>query len=275
MKKTRNGALGLAILWLVIALIAAGGATYAWFTFNPFTNVDPLGNTISSGETTLLIATDPNAEFDVECILPQNAAGDLEPVSTVDLNKFYTATMQNGQGISIAFREATDLAEKATIHGTIYLKSLKDGCEVYFNRAGMDFGQDAQALSALRFGMKITTNKGVETHIFTLNQMGNTQNAIGTQTVPQKGTVISAINADKSAVYVQDPAKEMTSYFAVMAGNEEPRSGVSELCVIDANEVVRVDYWLYLEGCDENCINAVQNKDVSMKLSFAGVTAEE
>ena len=32
-----------------------------------------------------------------------------------------------------------------------------------------------------------------------------------------------------------------------------------------------VEYWLYLEGCDEQCFNPVQNKDAGLMLAFVGV----
>ena len=32
-----------------------------------------------------------------------------------------------------------------------------------------------------------------------------------------------------------------------------------------------VEYWLYLEGCDEQCYDPVQNKDSQIQLAFAGV----
>lgn len=35
-----------------------------------------------------------------------------------------------------------------------------------------------------------------------------------------------------------------------------------------------VEYWLYLEGCDEQCINEVQSKTSDIQLAFAGVEVE-
>jgi hypothetical protein len=35
--------------------------------------------------------------------------------------------------------------------------------------------------------------------------------------------------------------------------------------------VASVEYWLYLEGCDEQCFNPVQNKDAGLMLAFVGV----
>ena len=57
--------------------------------------------------------------------------------------------------------------------------------------------------------------------------------------------------------------------------NSRPYAGNRKLCTINAGEIVTVEYWLYLEGCDDNCSNEVQNRAAALALSFAGVTAQE
>ena len=44
---------------------------------------------------------------------------------------------------------------------------------------------------------------------------------------------------------------------------------------LNVDEVATVEFWLYMEGCDDNCINAAQQKDTGIQLSFAGVPREE
>ena len=46
--------------------------------------------------------------------------------------------------------------------------------------------------------------------------------------------------------------------------------GTQRLCALAADEVGTVEYWLWLEGCDENCINVVQSRDVALQFGFAG-----
>ena len=45
----------------------------------------------------------------------------------------------------------------------------------------------------------------------------------------------------------------------------------SVLVSLETDEVASVEYWLYLEGCDEQCFNPVQNKDAGLMLAFVGV----
>lgn len=265
----------LACIWVVIALVAVGGATYAWFTFSPDTRVEPMGSTVSSGETALFISNRPNEGFDVYCEMPPKGEGDLKPISTSDLNRFYSATLQNRDGICVANQEVTEKLPQMAIIGTLYLKSLKDDCRIYLYRPNMRIDTDGQTLAALRLGLRFTTAEGVSTYIFALNNMGNTSGAESRLTVPASGTVMSGVGENGNVPYVADPCKELAMYLATENGTYDVTPGAESLCVIGANEVVTVEYWLYLEGCDVNCFNPVQNKDVHFQLSFAGVSPEE
>jgi hypothetical protein len=276
-KKLRQTRL-LVFLWMLLALAVITAATYAWFTFNPYTNVEPMSSTISDGEASLLISNSENGEFDVSCSLqPESNPDTLSPVSTSDLGSFFSATAQNQNGISILYEDVTSgLSEKA-IHGTVYLKSENGSCDVYLYRTGMDFGSDAQALASLRLGLKITAKSGTSTYLFRLDEMGTTSSASTTTTVPTSGTVVSTVGTSGTAEYVNDPSVDFTDYFAVEDSSDDtkPKAGTTNLTSLEQDEVASVEYWLYLEGCDDNCINDVQNKDVSLQLAFAGVTRED
>lgn len=113
------------IVALLAGLIALSAATYAWFTFDPYTNVTPLEGKISKGEANLLISESKDGPFDKQCTLnPAVFSQELRPVSTVDLNRFYTSIAQNRNGYSVAFQEVTDKTDQYLIHGTVYLQCL-------------------------------------------------------------------------------------------------------------------------------------------------------
>lgn len=272
-KKKLRRTVYLAYVWLVVLAVIFIAATYAWFTFNPTTNVTPMSSTISEGGASLLIANNPNGEFAKECALVlDGTVTSLRPVSTADLNRFYTAKGQNRQGISILFADATDSINSSAMHGKVYLKSEQSACDVYLYRSGLSLGGDAQTLAALRLGLRISTNSGTNTYIFRLDDMGNTAGASATRTVPQSGTVVSAVDNSGSASFTADPAVALSGYMAVEQGTDgEPAAGNTVLCTLQADEVGTVEYWLYLEGCDDNCIGEVQSKDIGLALAFAGV----
>ena len=275
-KKKLAGTVLLSLFWCVLILAVLGGATYAWFSFNPYTNVEPMSSAISEGDAELLISRTQDGNYDTECALDQWMNGTFIPVSTTNLDNFYKAVGQNKQGIAISYTEVKDSITKYAVNGKLFLQSKNKDCKVYFYKSGLDFGTDQQALAALRLGMKIKTNNGTNTYIFHLNDMGNTGGAAVRQTVTEKNTVVKSLTAGGGANYETDPALSLTPYFAVeKQENENPDAGEKELCTLAAEEIAEVEYWLYLEGCDENCSNEVQARDIRLQLAFAGVTAEE
>lgn len=267
----------MAIAGMIFFLVSVTGVTYAWFTASgrAHTNVTPMGGTVSDGDTNLLISTAESGPFDRECDLV--SAGDaqaLKPVSTADLESFYRVIMQNKEGIAVSYENADDRVDSDTLHGTVYLKSEGAPCNVYFNGEELQLGSDAQALAAMRLGLKITNHDGSRTFVMRLDDLGSTAAAEAKATVPAAGTVVSGISGSGAASYVSDPAVNVLDYMAQAAGNDEYTAGANELFSLDADEIASVEYWLYLEGCDEQCVNQVQNIDSDIRLAFAGVKTE-
>ena len=275
--KRLRKSLVMAVVGMIFFLISVTGVTYAWFTASgrAHTNVTPMGGTVSDGDTNLLISTAESGPFDRECDLV--SAGDaqaLKPVSTADLESFYRVIMQNKEGIAVSYEDADDRIDSDTFHGTVYLKSEGAPCNVYFNGEELQLGSDAQALAAMRLGLKITNHDGSRTFVMRLDDLGSTAAAEAKATVPAAGTVVSGISGSGVASYVSDPAVNVSDYMAQAAGNDEYTAGANELFSLDADEIASVEYWLYLEGCDEQCVNQVQNIDSDIRLAFAGVKTE-
>lgn len=273
--KTLKKSFVMAILSLLLLLVIATGATYAWFTFTGITstNVTPMGGTVGSGDTVLLIANAEGGPFDKTCQLKLTADPDaLRPVSTADLEHFYRVTAQNKEGIAMLYESADRQVSESVLYGTVYLQCKNAPCDVYFNKKELKLGSDPQALAAMRLGLVITSKSGKETFIFKLDDLGSTGSATSVKTVPRSLAVVSSISGGGTANYVDDPAKELGGYMAVAGEHEnEYNPGASKLVSLEADEVATVSYYLYLEGCDEQCSNAVQNKSSEIQLAFAGV----
>ena len=262
---------GFTVLWIIILLLAVTTATYAWFTFTPYTKVTPMAGSVSKGDGNLLIANAYNGPYDVTCALtPESTAEVLWPVSTADLENFYVAAAQNDAGISYRFAGANDRVNTMVVYGRVYLQSAEAGHDVYFDPDVLGFGNDNQALAAMRLGLRITSANGVATHIFALDDMGSTGGAEARRTVAESNTVVGSVGSGGQATLVRDPAESLSSYFA--RGNDTSIvPGQARLTALRADEIATVEYWLYLEGCDENCINTVQSRDVALQLAFAGI----
>ena len=265
----------MAVIGIVFFLVLITGATFAWFNMNGLTstNVTPSGGTISEGESVLLISNHVGGPFDKTCDLVLSGNPDtLKPVSTATLDRFFTVTAQDKEGMAVLYKAVGENINKLMLHGTVYLQCQNAPCSVYFDKENLELGRDGQALAAMRLGLKITSHTGVKTYIFRLDSLGATGQEQSKLTVPQAGTVVSTIAGDGRAAYVTDPSVSIVDYMAGKIDNKnEYNPGASILVDLDKNEVASVEYWLYLEGCDEQCINPVQNKETGIRLAFAGV----
>ena len=261
----------LAFFLALIALITLVSSTYAWFTFHAYTNVTPISGTISNGEGNLLIANEPTDEFRVTCeLVPNDPETELLPVTTADLENFYCVKMQDRDGIATAYAGADERAAQHSLNGTVYLKDEDSGFRVYLWMPSIDCGDDNQSLAAMRLGLKFTTLAGTSTHIFRLDELGNMNRVSERRTIPHANQVVAEVSASGTPEYVRDPARYL-SEFTADGTAEDVRPGSNYVCILEKDEIARVDYWLYLEGCDDHCINPVQGSDIALKLGFAGV----
>lgn len=267
------------IIWLIVLAFVAVGASYAWFSLSgrASTNITPMGGTVSEGDTVLLISQSAAGPFDKTCQL--NLVGNPEqlmPLSTADLEHFYRSTAQNKDGFSVLYANADDKVDAQALHGTVYLQCLNAPCDVYFNREELRLGSDAQVLASMRLGMKITSVSGTQTFIFKLDDLGGSGNVQSVQTVPYANTVVSGISGSGGQPeYSKDPAQSLSAYMAAGNNGGAYQAGSQKLAHLQANEVAAVEYWLYLEGCDEQCSNPVQNRSAELQLAFAGVDADQ
>lgn len=265
--------LKLTIFWILFLIIAAVGTTYAWFTVTgmPSTNITPMAGTVSEGDTNLLISNSYGGPFDKTCELVLDGnPGSLRPLSTANLTHFYRSAAQNNEGITVLYANADNRVDQDALHGTVYLQCQNASCDVYFNRDELNLGSDAQALAAMRLGMRITSSAGTQTLIFRLDDMGSTGGIQSARTIASAGSVVASIAGSGEPVYTSDPSQGMGGYMAQTNGNAY-NPGSQKLMTLQAEEVATVEYWLYLEGCDDQCFNPVQNRASQLRLAFAGV----
>lgn len=268
-KKLYTAMISTALSLLLLCLVLIGG-TFAWFTFNPYTNVTPLEGKISKGDANLLISESRDGPFEKQCALnPAVFSKVLRPTSTANLNTFFTSIAQDKDGYSVAFQEVTNELGEYLIHGTVYLQCLGGSCDVFFQTPELKISGDAQILSAGRLGIRITDKDGKQnTLIFKLDDLGNTAGAQQRQTVQQKDVVLSGVRKNGEPVFVKDPGSSIAAYLADTNNHQK-------LCSLQSEEIVQVDYWLYLEGCDTACYNPVLSRDITLQLGFSGGATKE
>ncbi len=259
-----------AAIWLALLAVALTAATFAWFSSSRYTNVTPTAHTVSDSGSDLLIGLSEAGPFDTSCALNVTDKT-LYPVSTADLSSFWRATFQNAAGITTDYASCTSSIDDYALTGTVYLQGGAQPLAVYLFESGMSVSSDPQLLATLRLGLVFEGSSGSQSYIFICDDLGNTSGAAYTRTTSQEGVVVSGSG---SWSYVADPAVSMGS--RTMEGSESAptvASGAQSLYTLAANEVVRVRYFVYMEGCDGNCITQAQSKDVTLQLAFAGAQA--
>lgn len=270
-------ALFTTIIWLLILLLTMIGSTYAWFSASgrASTNITPMGGTVSNGNSVLLISNQSSGPFEKQCELILTGSPDeLKPISTADLEHFFKVTAQDTDGIAVLYANADGRVDQDALHGTVYLQCRNASCDVYFNREQLQLGSDAQALAAMRLGMKITSSAGTQTFIFRLDDMGSVSGAQSRRTISRDAAVVASISAAGQAAYTDDPAQNISAYMAQNQAEDVFSAGSNKLLTLQAEEIATVEYWLYLEGCDDECFNPVQNRSSAFQLAFAGVDTD-
>ena len=261
---------GIAFTMIVLAL-SLSYATYAWFSSSRFTNVTPTAHTVSDSSSDLLISLSANGPWDKECALDA-ADKTLYPVSTADLSSFWGATFQNPAGINTDYANYGSSASNYVLEGTFYLQCGGGSLNVFLLPEQMSVSSDPQLLAALRVGMIIESGSGSSTYIFTCDDLGSTAGATSRRTTAQPDVVVSG---GGSWSYVADPAVSMSSYAADASGDDavSARSGATSLVRLSSNEVATVRYFVYMEGCDENCIDEAQSRSLQLKFAFGATKA--
>ena len=260
-----------AAAWMLVLVAALSAATYAWFSNSRYTNVTPVAHTVSDEGSDLQIGLSANGPWDTTATL---AAADktLYPISTADLSRFWRGTFQNAAGITTDYTDCTSQLDDYALTGTLYLKGNDSALNVYLYQGQMSVTSDPQLLAALRLGLVITTQSGTQTHIFTCDDLGNTAGATSRRTTAQDGVVVAGGASGWS--YTADPARAISAYSMDGAGDTPTaRAGATPISTLAANEVASVRYVVYMEGCDANCIDEAQARDVVLQLAFAAAKA--
>lgn len=260
-----------AAAWMLVLVVALSAATYAWFSNSRYTNVTPVAHTVSDESSDLQIGLSANGPWDTTATLAV-ADKTLYPISTADLSRFWRGTFQNAAGITTDYADCTAQLDDYALSGTLYLKGGDSALNVYLYPGQMSVTSDPQLLAALRLGLVITTQAGTQTHIFTCDDLGNTAGATSRRTIAQDGVVVAA--GASGWTYTANPARAISAYSIDGTGDTPTaRAGATPICTLAANEVASVHYVVYMEGCDANCIDEAQARDVVLQLAFAAAKA--
>lgn len=265
-----------AIAMLVVAALALGTSTYAWFVSNTTVKVDSMTFTAQtvddlqialttdawtgalSGTSatpdifkTLITSAELNALYTSKGAVLTGAA--LIPASTINAATFYkvadgAASWEvNGSGVNIAktFEQTNNITENCVKAIPLYLKSTT-ATSVFL---GTNTTVTGQASPAVRVAFAV---EGGSTIIWAPDAAGAIDD--------NKITTIDGADGITKAVDSASTVGTITGYT-----DTKPTSAIATL---EAGVAKRIIVYIWLEGCDKDCVSGLSAKDLTVNLEF-------
>lgn len=275
-----------AIFALLIAMVAMVAATFAWYIYNTdahTTNVHMAAGTSAA----LRISNRYDGEYKSAAIL-EEFRGTLNPVSTnrIDGGNGFQKVIGFTNGSENRSKLVANLfgpGESSDYYKTkLYLKTNADEMQVYVSDIGYQDDDDDNPIStAIRIGIVAHApgEKQPETgeYIFSINERDFDPDGYNTET-GQDGYVLDYGKTDGTTVPFQPYNSENYCIYDVEEGKVTLKQDSVPICTVRGNgeggygEAVELTIYIWLEGCDKDCTQALCNRTLeNLALSFAGL----
>lgn len=281
--------LGAAIAMVIVAAIALGAATFAWFVNNTKVTADGANVTAKSANT-LLISHGNDNQWGTTAQFNSADTKSFVPVSTVDANNFFKdskwKTEDSGYNAS-EFAAATSTGESPEFYADTFKAKASQNCGLYLdNETKVEAMGNSDVLKSMRLALVVDdkaffyqvdaspisgSGNSYNTTLVGLNADGVKRAISGTNTADE----IKAANLSSSSVIALtdgEVAAPDDNTTLVDADNSK------KLCDLTANDEKEVKVYIWMEGCDYDCnsavVKSITEQTVSAALGFcAGKSA--
>ena len=283
--KKQTGALwrrfAAAALICLIALLAAVSATYAWYVYQTGRHTTTAHLAAGAG-TNLQISNEANGVFSSATML-QQYTGQLVPVSTNSiLGGFQRVTEfednTTGSGASLVASVFDKSLEQDCYKAELFLRTSGGDTDIYISDIGfVDNEPENPISSAMRVGFVVHGQTSEKEYIFELSDAKNPQAEYNTKN-GQQGHVLDSSKTDGTTVEFDPYTKKNYCEYSSADNTVTTTDDSLMLCTVpgtdkpgEAGEAVQIDVYLWLEGCDEDCVGNLAGKTLSdVSISFAG-----
>lgn len=281
-----------ALVTLLIALLAAVCATFAWYVYN--SNAHTTRVKMAAGASTKLqIASAYDGEYSSTTVM-EAFTGKLNPVSTNSplLGFRKVAGFTNGSEnrpnlVANLFKPA----ETSDYYKTsLFLRTNGEPVKVYLYDIGFEDDSQANPIStAIRVGLAVHA-PGRDTpveqeYIFAINKAQNVESPNYNTYTGREGFVLDLSSPDTEAVVAFAPytsdnfcAYDSNTGETALTAQSLPLfslTGSADAATgqyTDYGESVQVDVYIWLEGCDQDCTDALMGATLRLlTLGFAGI----
>lgn len=288
-KKQLERSFIIAIVAFVLMLITFSATTFAWYVYQMNSHTTSIHMAVGTG-ISLQISNAYDQNFGTTAVL-EEFQGQLTPVST--------DRIQNGFQKVVGFTEVDDShpVPLANLFGSVnqtefyntvlYVRSKGERSNVYLSDIGFE-DDDAQfpISTGIRIGFLVHEpgrNKPVaQEYIFSLNQEHHAGAGYNTWQ-GEDGYVLDSTKTDGSVVrfdrlYSEDNfcIYDNNTGMVTLKDNSVPLFETQGDGNGNYGEATQVDVYIWLEGCDQDCTNAITSKTLNnVALDFANLILEK
>lgn len=268
----------LAALAVVVALLSITIATFAWYVYNTTARTTQV-KMVAGSSVSIQISSALEGPYSSSAVM-ESFTGTLTPVSTDKISggfqKVQRFDMDNDRLVASRFLSG---AESVDYYKTaLFLRTNGDNLDIYLSGIGFEDASEQNPIStAMRLGLVVNGNE----YIFAVNTQPNPNAGDNAAKEKEGGYVLDSTKTDGTTLPFAPYNQDNFCSYNQTDGSVTLSESALRLCTISGNgrggygESMRVDIYLWLEGCDEDCTRNLLGQTMkNLALSFAGVETE-
>jgi len=290
LKKSFAGAL----IALIIAVFAAGAATFAWYIYNTGAHTSTVK--MAAGSTSsLLIGKEKDGTFSSSLSLSPET-GSLLPVST-DMIRAGFQQVDNFEemtkgGASVSVAKSFVPTSRDYYKQTFYLRSGGGDLNVYvadigytdINIYGVETTDDPIS-TAIRVGFVFDDSTeaifAINSKEHITNRLYNTYDKFNESETVQENRVLDSSKTNGETVEFIPLNEDNYCFYDPATGEVSKKTGSKAVCACKGKSTetdkygpaVKVDMYVWLEGCDPDCTLDVDRKGLkNISVRFSGIS---
>ena len=276
--------LALAALAVFAALLSVTAATYAWYIYNTAARTTRVEMAAGSS-VSLQISNALEGPYSSSTVM-ESFSGMLVPVSTDRIQGGFQRVKAFGSQWDAATGTYRSVAKYFTsgmemshyYKTSLYLRTNGGTLDIYLSKVGFEDANPQNPIStAMRLGL---VAQGKE-YVFAINTEPNPNADDNGAKEPQGGYVLRSDRTDGSTVPFTPYTSANFCIYDSQTGAVTLPEGAVSFCTVSGDghggygEPVKLDIYLWLEGCDEDCtLNLAGQTMKNLALSFAGFSGK-
>lgn len=275
--------MAIASIVMLVALLAAASATFAWYIYNTRAHTTSV-HMAAGSNVSIEISNEYNGTYGSSTVL-DSFVGYLAPVSTDQIiangsatfqkvEKFVDGTGSQAKQVAKNFSAAKETDFYMT---SIFIRSKNADAGLYISDLTFEDGDEKNPISsAIRLGFVVHEsgqNKSVENeYIFVISDAKNPQREYNTFNGVE-GHVLDHRYTDGTTIKFDPYTKDAFVDYNNDSGEITIKTGSVKLCDLKNDVPTQVDIYIWLEGCDEDCIRNLEGTTLkNIAVAFAGYT---